>query len=68
MNEEKQNRLRSKVAWGAFIVLIFNTLAHFKLYEMIGLDNVGYQVIVSAVLNAGVIFGIWNNPTAKNRL
>lgn len=68
MNEEKQNRIKSKVAWGAVLVLSFNTLAHFKLYELIGLDDIGYQVIVSAILNAGVIFGIWNNPTVKNKL
>lgn len=62
-----QNRFCSKTAWIAITALIGFILGNYGLYDMIGLTDKSYQILIDMIFAVLGTLGIWNNPTdSKN--
>ncbi len=60
------NRLRSPVAWAAFVALVLFVLKTFNLLAPIGLSEDSFKELTALIFAALTAFGIFNNPTNKD--
>jgi uncharacterized membrane protein len=62
MENNMQNRLRSKVVWLSAISLILLILNTFGVFDKIGTDETSVKVVIDSFLSILVLFGILNDP------
>lgn len=63
-----QNRINSKVAWGAVSALLFFLLNNWGLLPKIGLEQESFKQLSDLALTAFISLGIFNNPTDPEHL
>lgn len=63
----KQDRLKSPIAWAAVAALLLFVLKTWNILPMIGLDEIGFNTLFTLIGGALVAFGIWNNPSDKDK-
>ncbi|HYE12264.1 MAG TPA: holin [Patescibacteria group bacterium] len=61
-----QNRFKSKVGWLAIAALVGFILGNYGLYDVVGLTNESYQMLVDLIFAMLTAFGVWNNPADKD--
>lgn len=63
-----QNRLKSRVLWGALASALLLLLGEWGLYEIIGIKQEALQHTIDFILLCLTAFGIINSPDNKNTL
>jgi len=63
----KQSRLKSKAAWVAIAAIISFVLGNYGLYDALGLTAESFQTLLNLIFMALAAFGVWNNPTEKEK-
>ena len=59
---ESNNRWKSPVLWGSFLLLIYLICKNWFGFEIPGWADISTEIL--AIL--GILFGVANNPTDKN--
>ena len=62
-----RDRLRSKVLWASLLGCLMTVCSVFGVWERIGITAEGFREIAAAVGAVLTAFGIFNDPTAKDR-
>jgi uncharacterized membrane protein len=62
---DKQNRLKSKVAWVAVAALVLFILKNYGLLAPIGLTENSFKELTDLIFAVVTAFGIFNDPTNK---
>jgi len=63
----KQDRWRSPIAWGAFAALLLFVLNNYGLLGHLGLTVDSFNQLISLIAAVLVAFGIFNDPTTKDK-
>lgn len=62
-----RGRLRSKAAWASVVGSIILVMTAFNLWDCIGITQVQFKVLMTAIGTILTEFGIFNDPTSKKR-
>ena len=63
----KQKRWKSTVAWSALAALLLFILNNYGLLSYLGLTVESYNEFVGLIFGALIAFGIFNDPTSKDK-
>lgn len=62
-----QSRWRSKAAWASVAALLLFVLKNYGLLEFIGLTEDSFKELTTLIFSVAIAFGVFNNPTSKDR-
>ena len=62
-----QNRWKSPVFWGAVVAQLISLGQITGIWQRYGIDTGMIGDVVAGVLQLGVLFGLLNNPTSKEK-
>lgn len=62
-----RDRLRSRALWAAMAGLLITVLSAFDVWECIGIDEPKLQAIFTSVGTLLAAFGVFNDPTSRER-
>ena len=62
-----QSRWRSKAAWASVATLVLFILKTYGLLEGIGLSEDSFKELTALIFTVALTFGVFNNPTDKDR-
>ena len=62
-----QERWKSPVAWSALVAVVLFVLKTYGLLEPIGLSESSFKELTTLLFAALAAWGIFNNPTSRDR-
>ena len=62
-----RDRFRSKAAWASVVGSIILVMTAFNLWDSIGITQVQFKVLMTAIGTILTEFGIFNDPTSRDR-
>ena len=62
-----QSRWRSKAAWASVAALVLFILKTYGLFDVFGLSENSFKELTALVFAVALAFGVFNNPTSKDR-